>query len=104
MTFYKQVREILAKCDPGRVYMARSIAMTFRTPQGQKEVLKALNQIYSNGGPGNIERIEKPAVETPVLEEVIEEVENAVEEVVETAEEETTEEVELEEEESEKED
>lgn len=54
MSFYEQVRTFLLKNDPGRVRLAKKIAVNFKTKSAQKLVMKRLAEVYRNGGPSNI--------------------------------------------------
>jgi len=76
MTFYQELKAFFLKHDRDRLYMAKKIANTFPKKNQQKVALKRLDIIYKNGGPANIEIDENR--ETPVLETVEEQIENAV--------------------------
>lgn len=62
MTFYKQVRTFFLKNDPGRVRLAKKIAVSFNSKSAQKLVMKRLEEVYRSGGPENIKII--PRIDT----------------------------------------
>lgn len=64
MSFYKQVRTFLLKNDPGRVRLAKKIAVNFKSKSSQQIVMKRLIEVYRNGGPSNIKII--PAMAAPI--------------------------------------
>lgn len=69
MSFYKQVRTFLLKNDPGRVRLAKKIALNFKTKPAQQVVMKRLIEVYKNGGPSNIKLIPVMAA-APVINEI----------------------------------
>jgi uncharacterized protein with NRDE domain len=85
MTFYEQVRSFFKKYDPARIILAKRIALTYKTPRAQKEVMKRLNQVYAAGGPSNFDfsvgKVEKRKVIEQVVEQITEEVTQDVDEI-----------------------
>lgn len=66
MSFYKQVRTFLLKNDPGRVRLAKKIAVNFKSRSSQQLVMKRLAEVYKNGGPENIKII--PKIDVPQIQ------------------------------------
>lgn len=89
MTFYEQVRSFFKKYDPARIRLAKKIALTYKTPRSQKEVMKRLHEVYAAGGPSNFDFSAGKSVKPKAIEKVAEEVhEEVVEEIAEVNDEE----------------